>query len=435
MVCTVFKMKVAVIGAGYAGLAAAVELAAQGVSATVFEAARELGGRARRVDYRGMALDNGQHILLGAYRETLRLMRLTGADPAELLLRLPLQLVIPGRFRLQAAPLPAPLHLALGLLTARGLTWGERLSAARFMSAMRHRDFRLGDDIGAGKMLTMHGQTGNLRHYLWEPLCIAALNTPLETASAQIFLNVLRDSLAGSRADSDMLLPLANLTHLFPEHAAAFLNSHGGKIIRSQTVLAVKAEAASFSLEMRPGPEKFDRVICAVPPQRLAALTANLPELAEARAQVARFGYQPIYSVFLQYPAATCLPRPMIGLYGGLTQWVFDRSQINHEAGLLCAVISAEGPHQTLDHDELAQRVHDELSAILPDLPQPLWHKVIAEKRATFACSPGMERPGQATPLPNFYLAGDYTAGDYPATIESAVRSGVKCAQLILESP
>jgi squalene-associated FAD-dependent desaturase len=427
-------MKVAVIGAGYAGLAAAVELAAQGVPVTVFEAARQLGGRARRVDYRSMALDNGQHIFLGAYRETLRLMRMAGADPAALLLRLPLQLVIPGRFSLQAAPLPAPLHLALALLTARGLTWGERLSAVRFMSAMRRRNFRLNDDNGAGKMLAMHGQTGNLRRYLWEPLCIAALNTPLDAASAQIFLNVLRDSLAGSRADSDMLLPLANLTHLFPEHAAAFIERHGGKIVHSQTVLAVKAEADGFSLKMRTWTEKFDQVICAVPPQRLTALTTDLPELAQARAQVDRFSYQPIYSVFLQYPAATCLPRPMIGLYGGVTQWVFDRGQLNHEAGMLCAVISAEGPHQTLDHDELAQRVNDELRTALPDLPQPLWHKVIAEKRATFACSPSLERPGQVTPLPNFYLAGDYTAGDYPATLESAVRSGVKCAQLILES-
>jgi squalene-associated FAD-dependent desaturase len=428
-------VKVAVIGAGYAGLAAAVELAARGISATVFEAASQLGGRARRVDYRGMALDNGQHILLGAYRETLRLMRMSGADPAALLLRLPLQLVIPDRFSLQAAPWPAPLHLALGLLTARGLTWGERLSAVRFMSTMRRRGFRLGADIGAGRMLTTHGQTGNLRRYLWEPLCVAALNTPLDTASAQVFLNVLRDSLAGSREDSDMLLPQTNLTRLFPEHAAAFIEGHGGKIIHSQRVLAVKADAAGFSLEMRAGPEKFDQVVCAAPPQRMAALTAGLPELAEARAQVARFSYQPIYSVFLQYPAATGLPRSMTGLHGGVTQWVFDRGRINHEAGLLCAVISAEGPHQALDHDELAQRVDDELRATFPDLPPPLWHKVIAEKRATFACSPDLERPGQATPLPNFYLAGDYTAGDYPATLESAVRSGVKCAQLILESP
>lgn len=427
-------MKVAVIGAGYAGLAAAVELAAQGISVTVFEAARQLGGRARQINYHGMALDNGQHILLGAYRETLRLMRLTGADPAALLLRLPLQLVIPGHFSLQAAPLPAPLHLALALLTAHGLTWSERISAARFMSAMNRQNFRLDDDISTAKMLKMHGQTGNLRRYLWEPLCIGALNTPLDTASAQVFLNVLRDSLAGSREDSDMLLPLTNLTHLFPDHAAAFLHGHGGKIEHSQTVLKIKAEVNGISLEIRSGSEKFDQVICAVPPQRLSALTANLPELAEARTQVDRFDYQPIYNVFLQYPAETHLTRPMIGLYGGFTQWVFDRGQLNHEPGLLCAVISAEGPHQTLDHDDLAQRVDDELRAALPDLPKPLWHKVIAEKRATFACTPGLERPGQATPLPNFYLAGDYTASDYPATLESAVRSGVKAANLIITS-
>jgi len=386
------------------------------------------------VDYREMVLDNGQHILLGAYRETLRLMRMTGADPAALLLRLPLQLIIPGHFHLQAAPLPAPLHLALALLTARGLTGGERLSAARFMSTMRRKGFHLSEDIAVGKMLAMHGQTGNLSRYLWEPLCIGALNTPIESASAQVFLNVLRDSMAGSRTDSDMLLPLANLTHLFPEHAATFINSHGGKIIHSQTVLTVKAETAGFSLEMQSGSERFDQVICAVPPHRLAALTANLPELAEARAQVERFSYQPIYNVFLQYPTATRLTRPMIGLCGGVTQWVFDRGQLNHEAGLLCAVISAEGPHQTLDHDELALQVNAELSAALPDLPPPLWYKVIAEKRATFACSPSLARPSQETPLPNFYLAGDYTAGDYPATLESAIRSGVKCAQLILES-
>jgi len=427
-------MKVAVIGAGYAGLAAAVELAARGVVASVFEAAQELGGRARRVSYRGLTLDNGQHIFLGAYRETLRLMRLAGADPDTLLLRLPLQLVIPGRFSLQAAPLPAPLHLALGLATARGLSWGERLSAVRFMDAMRRLDFRLPQDSGTAAMLQKHGQTGNLRLYLWEPLCVAALNTPLATASAQVFLNVLRDSLAGCRADSDMLLPLVDLTSLFPQYAASFIERRGGSVMLSRPVRAIRAETNGYALETDAGTASFDRVICAVPPQRLTALTAQLPKLAEATAQVAQFGYQPIYTLFLRYPAQARLPHPMIGLCGGYTQWVFDHGQLNREAGLMCAVISAAGPHQELGHDELAQRVDAELRAALPALPQPLWHKVIAEKRATFACTPGLKRPDQATPLPNFYLAGDYTAGDYPATLEGAVRSGVKCAQLILET-
>ncbi|MDD5328535.1 MAG: hydroxysqualene dehydroxylase HpnE [Sulfuricella sp.] len=428
-------MNVAVIGAGYAGLAAAVELAAQGVPVSVFEAARQLGGRARRVDHRGLALDNGQHIFLGAYRETLRLMRQAGADPEALLLRLPLQLAIPGRFSLRAPRLPAPLHLALGLIAARGLSLGQRFAAVRFMSAMRRRDFRLARDTSAAALLEEYGQTGNLRLFLWEPLCVASLNTPLAAASAQVFLNVLRDGLAGSRADSDLLLPLADLTELFPTDAAAYLERRGGSVALSRPVRSVRADANGFTLETDQGSARFDRVVCAVPPQRLAALTAGLPQLAAAAAQVARFGYQPIYTVFLQYPAATRLPQPMIGLCGGVAQWLFDHGQMGRAAGLICAVISAEGPHQGLGQDELARRVDDELRAALPSLPPPLWHKVIAEKRATFSCTPDLERPDQATPLAGFYLAGDYTAGDYPATLEGAVRSGVKCAKLILEKP
>ena len=428
-------MRVAVIGAGYAGLAAAVELAAHGVASTVFEAARELGGRARRVEYRGLTLDNGQHIFLGAYRETLRLMRLAGAEPDRLLRRLPLQLVIPGQFSLTAAPLPAPLHLAAALATARGLSWAERLAALRFMTALRRQNFRLPQDLSAGALLQQHGQTGKLRSFLWEPLCVAALNTPLELSSAQVFLNVLRDSLAGSRQDCDMLLPLADLTRLFPDHAAAFIEGRGGQVLRSLTVLAVRKEAAGLAVETRQGTQHFDRVVSAVPPQRLAALAAGLPELAPAVAQVGRFGYQPIYTAFLQYPADVRLPYPMIGLHGGITQWAFDHGQLRDETGLICAVISAAGPHQTLGHDELAGQVDSELRAALPGLPPPQWHKVIAEKRATFSCTPGLERPAQATPRPDFFLAGDYTAGDYPATLEGAVRSGVKCAQLILDRP
>jgi squalene-associated FAD-dependent desaturase len=303
------------------------------------------------------------------------------------------------------------------------------------MAAMRRQNFRLSQDLSATTLLQQHGQIGRLRSFLWEPLCVAALNTPLDLSSAQIFLNVLRDSLAGSRQDCDMLLPLTDLTRLFPDHAAAFIERNGGQLLRSQTVLAIRREATGLVVETRQGTQHFDQVISAVPPQRLAALTAELPELAAAVAQVGRFGYQPIYTAFLQYPAGTRLPYPMLGLHGGATQWVFDHGQLRDEPGLICAVISAAGPHQALSHDELAHQVDSELRAAFPTLASPQWHKVIAEKRATFSCIPGLERPTQATPLSNFFLAGDYTAGDYPATLEGAVRSGVKCAQLILDRP
>src|SRR5688572_26231473 len=139
-------MSVAVIGGGYAGMAAAVTLAQAGIRVTVYEAGPQLGGRARRVTVNGVALDNGCHILLGAYAETLRLIRLVHPSPDEALTRLPLDWNIHNRFRLKAARLPSPLHLAWGLLTARGAAWGERRAAARFMREMRARRFTVERD-------------------------------------------------------------------------------------------------------------------------------------------------------------------------------------------------------------------------------------------------------------------------------------------------
>ena len=122
--------RVAVVGAGYAGLAAAIELVRAGAAVAIFEANRTPGGRARRVEYRGAPLDNGQHLLLGAYRETLALMREVGV-PDRALLRPPLALHFPGRFSMQAPRLPAPLHLAVALARAQGLSSEDRWAAMR----------------------------------------------------------------------------------------------------------------------------------------------------------------------------------------------------------------------------------------------------------------------------------------------------------------
>ena len=121
----------------------------------------------------------------------------------------------------------------------------------------------------------------------------------------------------------------------------------------------------------------------------------------------------------------------MLGLVGGISQWVFDRGLLCGQHGLMAVIISAEGQHQQLTQDELALKVAQELKASFPQLAQALWHKVIAEKRATFSCTVNLPRPTHATPYPNLYLAGDYTYADYPATIEGAVRSGVACADLV----
>jgi hydroxysqualene dehydroxylase len=424
-------MNVAVVGGGYAGMAAAVELATRGVPVTVFEASKLLGGRARRVEHRGTALDNGLHILVGAYRETLRLIHLVNPAHASALLRLPFEWNIHREFRLAAGRLFAPLHLLSALLGARGIDWNERFAAAGFLHALRRIHFRLARDISVEALLKQHRQSETISRVLWRPLCVAALNTPPAIASAQVFLNVLRDSLNAARSDSDIVLARVDLSALFPEPAAAWITQRGGNVRTSQRVTAIDPLENGFMVEADGQRHAFSHVVCALPPHQVNAFLIGITALSELAAAVGTLRHQPIYSVWLQYPTSIALPSPMLGFSQGLIHWTFDREKLCGQRGLIGAVVSAEGAHQELSHDELGLRAHRELENHLGQLPEPLWLRVIAEKRATFSCTPGLRRPPQVTPLRNFYLAGDYTASDYPATLEAAVRSGIACARHI----
>jgi squalene-associated FAD-dependent desaturase len=420
----------AIIGGGYAGMAAAVTLAARGIPVTVFESAQQFGGRARGVLHKNTTLDNGQHLLLGCYHETLRMIEKVGGNIEKDFLRLPLQLHLHGEFSLKASCLPAPLHLLAGLLNAHGLSWGERLNAVRFMLKLRHINFTLpspatkgnGSDTTVAELLAQHQQNTTLIQKLWEPLCIAALNTPIHKASAQVLLNVLRDALNQSRADSDMLLPRIDFTALFPQRAANYVEQHGGKVHIACGVEALRPLEDGMEITTAQGASQFSHVICAAPPVVAARLLRPIAALETVVAQIETLTYQPIYTVYLQYPAHITLPHPMLGLHQRYSQWLFDKGRIAGQHGLLAAVISAEGIHQELSQEELAKKV----------APQPTWFKVIAEKRATFCCVPNLQRPSQQTPLPHLLLAGDYTAGDYPATLEGAVLSGIKCADMVI---
>ena len=392
------------VGAGYAGMAAAVTLAERGVAVTVFDSGPVPGGRARRVTTDGRELDNGQHILIGAYSELLRLMRVTGVPPAALL-RLPLELRYADGFRLQGVS---------GLLFSRRIPFKERLDAVRFMLSLKLNSFRLPVDISVSALLEQHRQNGVIGHYVWRPLCVSALNTPPDQASAQVFVTVLRDSLAAGAGASDLLLPRVDLSRLFPEPACEFVSRNGGEIRMNSPVRDISAMQTEFSA-----------VIVAVGPHQLKAL---LPELAP------EFGYQPIYTCYLQYPASVKLPCPMLGFSDGLVQWAFDRGILAGEHGRIACIISAQGDHQQMAQDDLAATCHRELAAALKDLPDPQWSRVIGEKRATVACTPGLKRPAQETAVPGLYLAGDYTDPDYPPTLEAAVRSGVRAANLAMGS-
>jgi squalene-associated FAD-dependent desaturase len=424
---------VAIVGGGCAGLAAAAQLAEAGIKVTVFEAANHVGGRARGLNWKGRRLDNGQHILLGAYTETLRLLHMAGVDLTTAFQRLPLQLIQHAQFNLRASSrLPAPLHILSGLLRAKGITLPERVAALRFMARLKLTGFKLAHDQPLGTFLTQHHQPEKLIKWLWEPLCLAALNTPVDQASTQVFLNVLRDSFSRSRHDSDLLLPRQDLSTLIAEPLAAFIRSRGGEIRLGTSVTSMTTMNQGFTVKADEASLPYSHVVVAVSPFRASETIADMPELQAAAQACTAFEYQPIYTVYLQYPAEVRLPFPMIGMTGGHTQWVLDRGALDGQAGLLSVVISAEGPHQNMTQEALAIAVGKELKAAFTHLPDPLWHKVIAEKRATFTCRPNLQRPSQLTVMQHLYLAGDYTAGDYPATIEGAVRSGVKCANFII---
>lgn len=419
--------RVAVIGAGWAGLAAAVTLVDRGAQPVVFEAARQPGGRARQVTLDGKALDNGQHILIGAYRDTLRMMRRVGADPAKLLLRLPLRLNMVEGFALSRPRLPAPLDTLCALLTARGLTLAERLRAARFGAYLQRIGFRLDADQPLAQFLAAHGQHGLLRDALWGPLCVAALNTPVSEASAQVFLNVLRDTLDGGSDAADLLLPRATLGALFPDPAIRYLERQGGEIRLGRAVAALASHTQGALVDG----EVFDAAIVATAPQHAARLLPT--ECAATRSLIEALDYQPIYTCYLQYGPETRLRAPMIGFSSGPLQWAFDRGALDGHHGLIAAVISARGHHEELTNEALAATVSDALQRSLDHPGAPQWSRVIAEKRATFACRPNLSRPDNVTAVGRIFLAGDYTRSDYPGTLETAIRSGMHAATLAVQ--
>jgi len=425
--------RVAVVGAGWAGLAAAVTLADRGIAVQVFEASRHLGGRARRVTVEGLELDNGQHILIGAYTETLRLVAAVGVDPSRAFVRAPFELRSASGFGLRAANLPSPFHLLVGLLRAKGIAVADRIATARMLATHRRAGYRLTRDETVRAWLDRHRQPDAVRAAFWEPLCTAALNTPVARASAQVFLNVLRDTIEGDRRASDLLLPRVDLTTLFPEPAARHVASRGGAVHLGTAIRRIERDSQVFRLDRTD--QRFTHVVVACAPQHAGALVATLSGLDSLASRLEGIDYEPIHTCYLQYPGPITLPFPMLGFQGGLAQWAFDRGALSGHRGLIACVLSGSGPHESLAQDELAPALHAELARTFPGLPTPCWSRVIAEKRATFSCRVGLDRPANTTAIPNLLLAGDYTAGDYPATLETAVRSGVAAAELALAGP
>lgn len=444
-------LRVAVVGAGWAGLAASVATVQAGHALTLFEAGRCAGGRARTVPLAhsgdgGLDLDNGQHILIGAYTDTLALMKQVGVDPGTALLRLPLALRFPDGDGLQLPDLPPPWDALAGMARARGWHWRDKLALLGAAARWRLQGFVCPAHTCVADLCAALPQ--RLQAEFIEPLCVAALNTPAAQASGQVFLRVLHDSLFSGPGSSHLLLPRVPLGALLPEAALRWLaRSHAGApppVVRLGTrVLALycgggSVDGPDWRLRSSAGAdEAFDRVILAVSASESARVLmgrsfsatnniANAVATWVRQAQALRFeAIATVYGWARQGGQATRLPLPMMALRASAAQpaqFVFDRGQLGGPAGLQAWVVSASQGERL----DVQQRVVAQAQAQCGVQLQPL--QTVVEKRATFACTPALVRPPMHI-APGLLAAGDYVHGPYPATLEGAVRSGLAAAR------
>lgn len=425
------------------------------------EAAPEPGGRARAVSVTDpsnsapLSLDNGQHILIGAYSATLALMRRVGADPDKLLLRQPLSLLFADATGLQLPDWPAPLDALTGIVRARG--WSLADKAGLLGAALRWRlaGFQCGAQQSVDEICD--GISERVRLDMIEPLCVSALNTPAHQASASVFLRVLKDSMFGGRGSSNLLLPKVDLGQLLPVPSLNWLRARGADVRVGQRVREIRALAKGWQADG----ETFDALLLATPPwdamrllrgmlaqgslgaeARHQAVSVRLMENWLATAESLRFeAITTVYARTLhrmtpgEAPLVdhnACLPHAILALRSGAqapAQFVFDRGQLGGPRGLLALVVSASvGERSDLQAMACAQ-ARKELG--LTDL-QAI--QTIVEKRATFACTPGLQRPAQQI-APGLLACGDYVEGPYPSTLEGAVRSGQQAAQSLKAPP
>lgn len=406
-------MRVAVVGAGWAGISAAVALADAGHDIAVFEMAPQAGGRARSVagapDY-----DNGQHILIGAYRDSLALMRRLGVAPEQTLLRLPLALPYPGEPGLCLPPGPPLIAFARGVLAHGGWSLGARLGLLVAAGGWLARGFRCDPRLSVDELCA--GLPAPVKRDLVEPLCVAALNTPASQASAQVFLRVLKDALFSGAGSADLLLPRRPLSELLAAPASTWL---GDRLRLGRRVRQLEAG-------WRVDGEAFDAVVLACTSVEAARLTAGIAPAWAATAQALRF--EPIITVYL-HSHGSALPAPMLALREGPdapAQFVFDHGQLGGAPGRFAFVVSGAAPW--VARGGCAEAVLAQAMRELRWATAPVVDRLLTEKRATFACTPGLARP-PARIAPGLWAAGDYVDGPYPATLEGAVRAGRSAAQ------
>ncbi|MDR3626218.1 MAG: hydroxysqualene dehydroxylase HpnE [Ignavibacteriaceae bacterium] len=422
--------KCVVIGSGLAGLTSAAYLSLNGFQVEILEASPKPGGRAYsfKDSETGSIIDNGQHIMMGCYKETLKFFNLIGARE---------NLILQDRIKvnfvkenfnllpLQASGLPYPLNLLSALLNYKALTFKDRLLFLKFFLSL---PFVLEKDIKSLSVydwLIEEKQNENIIKAFWEILAVGALNTNIKKASAVTFAIILKEIFFRGNKVATIIIPKLGLSETYCKNALSFIEEHNGKINFGEQVTDIKfSNEMVFEIETTKRKiTEFDFVISAVP---LYALEKMLPEFkSEYNFELT---YSSIVSIHI-WLKENHLDELFYGLIGSPVHWIF-----NHQEHVTL-VISDAGEFVNMSNEEIFNMVATELEKYVKIAKDKIIsYKVIKEKRATFIPSKEIlnTRPKQRTPLQNFIIAGDWVNTGLPSTIESAVKSGRIAAQLII---
>jgi len=442
---------VVVIGAGFAGLSAGVALAERGFRVAVLERKPALGGRAYSFEDpdTGDFVDNGQHVLMGCYTESLDFLRKIGSGDKLVFHRdLEIEMLAgPGRSAtLRTARLPGPFHMSAALMRYRHLSVGERLSVVRGglkMLKMRRRERSALEKMTVADLMATLKQGDNARRAFWYPLSIATLNDEPELSSAALLAEVLKRAFFSKRSDSAFVYSRVGLSDLYCPGAREFIERTGGVVATRAIVESIEtgADGLAARVHLRDGRQLgAANFISAAAPHHLLRM---LPEGAVADPFFARLGEletSPIICVHVWFDREVTRSA-FVGFIGTQTQWMFNKRKIferhgERHPGYLSFVIS--GARKLIDrsNEEILDLVTGDLGAMIPAARNAKIVKaiVLKEKQATMAPAPRSYqlRPHAATPIPNLFLAGDWIQTGLPATIESAVISGRAAAAAVI---
>ena len=438
-----------VVGGGCAGFAAATALVEAGARVLLIEARPGLGGRATAFTDPGTGerVDNGQHILMGCYTDTLAfLARIGTADRVRWQSGLKLSMIDrDGHRSVLALPaLPSPLHFLAGVLAWDALSWRERFSvlsigslitasasASAFAASPLRRD-RLGLSVRA--WLEKHGQAPRLCELFWEPLALAALNQSIDQADASHFMGVLERVFGPDPASAALVLPAVPLDELYAEPSRAWLTARGSEVRVNAPARVLIDGQRVRGVRVRDEVIEAPVVISTVPWYGFHALFDAVPAgLRQTVDDATALASLPIVTVNLWFDAAV-MHEPLVGLPGRNFQWIFDRRAIvGGDVSHLSLISSGAETMVSQTNDELAATALREVREALPLARTATLRKSLAvrEKRSTFSLAPDAPpRPQTTTPVEWFFLAGDWVDTDLPATIESAVISGHRAAAI-----